>query len=67
MEPIRCKECNDKACVCSDGGKWAAHCMTCDNCIGKRGTYDPCAKTKKEAVILWNELNKQGGQNVTSN
>ena len=59
---VRCKECGGKACICSDEnfGKiaWAAHCMDCDNTIGDRGYYDPCAKSKDEAIQRWNELNK---------
>jgi len=57
-----CRECGDKVCICSSKGKWAAHCMTCDNTIGHRGCYDPCASSKYEACRLWNELN--GGEKM---
>ena len=58
-EKVRCKECGGKVCICcgTDDGKWAAHCMDCDNSIGKRGYYDPCAKSEKEAGELWVKLN----------
>ncbi len=63
IKPVRCKECGHKACICSDGiNKWAAHCMECDNTIGCRGYYDPCAKSEEEAIRLWNELNTKGGK-----
>ena len=62
MELPRCIECGAGVCVCSDEyeGKeyWAAHCMNCDNSIGKRGFYDPCATSKEEAEKLWTNLNK---------
>ena len=54
---FRCIECGDRVCACSHGDNWAAHCMSCDNSIGKRGYYDPCAKSQYEAIRLWNELN----------
>jgi len=58
LEYVRCKECGGKVCVCNDGpNKWAAHCMDCDNSIGKRGYYNPCAKSKFEAISLWSKLN----------
>ena len=58
-EPIvSCLECGGRACICEDGGKWAAHCEDCDNCVGTRGQYDPCCNSKEEAIIEWNVLNK---------
>ena len=57
MKPLRCTEGGGKACICSDGGVWAAHCQDCDNTIGERGYYDPCAKSEQSAVEMWNELN----------
>jgi hypothetical protein len=69
-EILKCKKCGDNACICFDSDygesgneiietrRWAAHCMTCDNCIGHRGYYDPCAATEDEAIERWNELNK---------
>ena len=61
MEISRCKECNGKACICDDidSIKWAAHCMNCDNTIGVRGYYDPCAKSREEAIMKWNKLNEK--------
>ena len=60
METFRCKECGDKACICSDqyGNEtlWHAHCMSCDNAVGASG-YQPIASTREKAVQLWNELN----------
>ena len=56
---LRCNECGDAVCICECDGKWAAHCMTCKNCIGHRGYYSPVAKNKYEACKLWNELNTQ--------
>lgn len=56
-KPVRCSLCDDSCCVCEDGGKWAAHCMLCDNAIGKPGFYSPCADSEQEAVQLWNQLN----------
>jgi len=56
-EKVRCKGCGAKVCICPFGEKWAAHCMDCDNSIGKRGYYDPCADSEKEAGFLWMQLN----------
>ena len=56
---FRCNECGDKVCICSDSGKWAAHCMSCDNAIGHRGFYDPCADSEYDACLRWNKLNKE--------
>jgi hypothetical protein len=53
----RCKECDGKVCVCEFEGKWAAHCMDCDNTIGERGTYDPCADSRGDAIARWDSLN----------
>jgi hypothetical protein len=56
-----CKDCGGGVCVCHDegiSGKWAAHCMSCDNSIGESGVYHPVADTQIEAYKLWNELNK---------
>lgn len=63
QDAVRCYICNGGACICCDedeDGKewWAAHCMNCDNTIGKPGYYDPCAHSKKEAIIRWNYLNE---------
>lgn len=58
MEPVKCKKCGSKPCICSDNGKWAAHCMSCNNQIGEPGLYDPCANSKQEATELWNKLNE---------
>jgi hypothetical protein len=60
-----CIECGGSVCICNNGTGWAAHCMDCDNAIGHRGYYDPCAKNKYEACKIWNELN--GGINETFN
>ncbi len=49
----RCIRCGGKVCICSDVGKWAAHCMDCDNNIGKEGYYDPCAVSKQVAEFMW--------------
>lgn len=55
----RCKECGDGVCICGDDdGGWAAHCMTCDNTIGRRGYYDPCAGCKEQAQRMWIKLNE---------
>ena len=54
---VACKECGSGCCVCECEGSWAAHCMTCENTIGKRGFYDPCANSKEEAIAKWNEIN----------
>lgn len=59
METIKCIECGNNACVCQDDDKWAAHCMTCDNSIGKRGYYHAVADSEAEAIRLWNDLNKE--------
>ena len=63
VEPYNCSECGSKACICSDhiNGNihWAAHCMDCDNTIGERGFYDPCASSKREAIERWNNLNRR--------
>lgn len=61
--PINCKECGGKPCICTDGfARWAAHCMECDNAIGKPGYYDPCAESEEEAIKMWNNLNKPTGK-----
>lgn len=54
---LYCRDCNHGVCICEDGGQWAAHCMGCDNQIGKPGYYDPCAATKEEAIQRWNHQN----------
>ena len=54
---VRCSECGGKVCVCECDGMWAAHCMDCENQIGQRGFYDPCALTKEEAERRWNKMN----------
>jgi len=54
---IPCIECEGQPCICEDNGKWSAHCMDCDNQIGERGFYDPCAKSEEEAVRRWNDIN----------
>ena len=54
---LRCK-CGDRVCICFDGDKWAAHCMTCKNNIGHIGFYDACADNKFEACRMWNDLNR---------
>ena len=54
----RCKECGGMPCICSSGGKWAAHCMECDNSIGEKGYHDNCADSHEQACQMWNELNK---------
>lgn len=65
MKTLVCKECGSGCCVCEfEGGSWAAHCMDCDNTIGKRGYYDPCANSEKEAVDMWNALNQDSAQMV---
>ena len=56
-EKVLCKECGGGVCICCDGSKWAAHCMDCDNCIGHRGYYDPCADSEEEAGQMWIALN----------
>ena len=55
---LKCKECGGEACICQDDDLWAAHCMDCDNAVGVRGEYDPCCKSKIDAIQKWNELNK---------
>ena len=58
IEPIKCKECGGKPCICHDSPYgWAAHCMDCENQIGHRGWYDPCAKSEEDAIKQWNNLN----------
>ncbi len=57
-EKVRCIECGGGVCICHDSSGWAAHCMDCDNAIGERGFYDPCAKSEKEAGELWIKLNR---------
>jgi len=53
-----CCECGGKPCICEgEDGMWAAHCMDCDNTIGRRGFYDACASTEEEAEIRWNKMN----------
>ena len=59
LVPYPCKICGGKACICEDDGKWAAHCMECDNCIGRKGFYDPCCDSEYEATIMWNMLNEE--------
>jgi hypothetical protein len=57
-EEVRCKECGGKVCICCASEiQWAAHCMDCDNSIGVRGYYDPCATSEEEAGELWIKLN----------
>jgi len=57
-EKVRCKECGGGVCICSHDPKhWAAHCMDCDNAIGKIGFYDPCASSEIEAGRAWIKLN----------
>lgn len=57
-ETILCKDCGGKVCICEfEGGAWAAHCMSCDNSIGARGYYDPCAFTEEQAGAMWMKLN----------
>lgn len=53
-----CRKCGDRVCICESKGMWAAHCMTCDNSIGHKGYYDPCATSKWEACRQWNKRNK---------
>jgi hypothetical protein len=33
--------------------------MDCDNSIGVRGYYDPCARSAKEAGEMWVVLNQR--------
>ena len=56
-----CKECSGGVCVCHDEftGKWAAHCMSCDNAIGTIGYYSPVADSQIDAYKQWNKLNKE--------
>lgn len=55
---VRCVECGGGVCICSHSDtEWAAHCMDCDNAIGKIGFYDPCAKSQEEAEEMWIKLN----------
>jgi len=63
----KCKECGGNVCICEDDGMWAAHCMDCDNAIGIRGYYDPCALTKEEAEIRWNKMNSIGDVTTEGN
>jgi|GEM_PF-4607658 len=58
MTTIKCKDCGSKPCICEDEGKWAAHCMDCDNSTGEKGFYSPIHETEKEATEAWNRLNK---------
>lgn len=54
----KCIECGGGVCICNSGPRrWAAHCMDCNNTIGVRGFYDPCAKSEKEARERWDKLN----------
>ena len=71
-EILRCKECGGRPCICCGSsvkcddsgctlcstGKWAAHCMECDNAIGKKGVHDNCADSQKQAIDMWNKLNE---------
>ncbi len=61
-EAVLCIECGGSVCICEDGGRWAAHCMDCDNAIGKRGVYDPCAATREDAERQWAALNAPDGE-----
>jgi len=56
-ETNRCIKCGWGACICSDVGGWAAHCMNCDHAVGKPQFYDPCCETEEEAIKQWNEIN----------
>tara|TARA_R110000772_G_scaffold145543_1_gene255572 strand:- start:5265 stop:5558 length:294 start_codon:yes stop_codon:yes gene_type:complete len=65
QEPVRCKECGDKCCVCDFGIEdnlydlWCAHCQTCD--MTHEGYIEGIpytAKSKKEAILLWNKVNE---------
>ena len=59
MTVLDCKECGGKPCICeAETCLWAAHCMTCGNCIGRRNSYDPCAISKEDAIRRWNKLNE---------
>ena len=55
---VPCNECGGQPCICMFGASaWAAHCMDCENTIGKRGFYDPCATSEEDAETKWNEMN----------
>lgn len=63
LQPVLCAKCGSGCCVCDDDyngvSLWAAHCMGCDNSIGEKGLYDPCAKSKYEATMRWNAMNER--------
>lgn len=55
--PIPCSVCGEPPCICESEGKWAAHCMNCDNTTGEKGTYDPIYGSKSMAILGWNLKN----------
>ena len=59
---VLCKECGGNVCVCECDGMWAAHCTSCDNQIGHRGFYDPCALSREEAEQRWNTMNEPNAE-----
>ena len=56
--PLPCR-CGAEACVCEDGGRWAAHCTRCERGIGEPNAYDPCAESRDEAVRMWDDMQKE--------
>lgn len=59
-EEVRRSKCGGGVCICQHSKtEWAAHCMDCDNSIGVRGYYDPCARSAKEAGEMWVVLNQR--------